>query len=97
MAKPRNTNSDGVSGMPVRKMKRQTVRRTISPRLNRSTRLTVISASFSLFFPLFSLVPWLHLTMRPITSKSCFQGEQPDLFELLDLWSVDRLRNQRIE
>lgn len=29
-------------------------------------------------------------TMRPITSKSCFQREQPDLVELLDLYPDDR-------
>lgn len=29
-------------------------------------------------------------TMRPITSKSCFQREQPDLVELLDLYLDDR-------
>ena len=28
--------------------------------------------------------------MRPITSKSCFQREQPDLVELLDLYPDDR-------
>lgn len=37
-----------------------------------------------------SLTPPPPSTMRPITSKSCFQREQPDLVELLDLYPDDR-------
>lgn len=37
-----------------------------------------------------SLTPPPPSTMRPITSKSCFQREQPDLVELLDLYLDDR-------
>lgn len=75
----------------LQKMKRQTLRGTISLRPNWSTRLTVISESFALFFLLFPTISYAATsTMRPITSKSCFQREQPDLVELLDLYPDDR-------
>lgn len=72
-----------VAAMSAEKMKRQTLRRTISLRPSRSTRLTVISASFAL--PSLSSSPLAashDVDQSP--ANPVFQREQPDLFELLD-------------